>query len=199
MKDAGRVESLRVVVGISGASGAVYGITILEQLKKYGVETHLIISRWARRTIELETDYTPGQVASLACRCYEADDLAAAVSSGSFAHSGMVVAPCSMKTLASIACGYSDNLIARAADVTLKEGRRLVLLPRETPLSPIHLENMLKLARLGVVIMPPVPAFYHRPQTVADVVRQSAGRALDLLGVENDLFRRWGEGRQTTS
>lgn len=182
---------MRVVVGISGASGALYGITVLKYLKLCHVETHLILSRWARRTIELETDYTPEQVAALADCCYPADDMAAAVSSGSFTHRGMIIAPCSMKTLAAIASGFSDNLIARAADVTIKEGRRLVLLPRETPLSPIHLENMLKLARLGVVIMPPMPALYHRPATVEDVVSQSAGRALDLLGIKNDLFRRW--------
>jgi len=182
---------LRVVVGISGASGAVYGITILKYLRECDIETHLIISRWAHRTIELETDHTPEQVATLAHRHYRADDMGAAVASGSFAHSGMVIAPCSMKTLAAIACGYSDNLIARAADVTIKEGRRLVLLPRETPLSSIHLENMLKLARIGVVIMPPVPALYHRPGTVKEVIGHSAGRALELLGVKNDLFRRW--------
>lgn len=183
---------MRIVVGISGASGAIYGITLLKYLQSAHVETHLIMSRWAHRTIELETEYTLEQVAALAHRCYRADDMAAAVSSGSFAHSGMVIAPCSMKTLAAIACGYSDNLIARAADVTIKEGRKLLLLPRETPLSAIHLENMLKLARLGVIIMPPLPALYHRPASVEAVVNQSAGRALDLLGIENDLFQRWG-------
>lgn len=182
---------MRIVVGITGASGAVYGITILEYLKLRQIETHLVISRWANRTIELETGYTPDQVAALADVCYGADDMAAAVSSGSFAHSGMIIAPCSMKTLASIACGCADNLIARAADVTIKEGKKLVLLPRETPLSPIHLENMLKLSRIGVVIMPPVPAFYNRPADVIDIVQQTAGRALDLMGIQNDLFRRW--------
>jgi 4-hydroxy-3-polyprenylbenzoate decarboxylase len=182
---------LRIVVGITGASGAVYGITILEYLKLRQIETHLVISTWANRTIELETGYTPDQVAALADVCYGADDMAAAVSSGSFAHSGMIIAPCSMKTLASIACGYADNLIARAADVTIKEGKKLVLMPREAPLSPIHLENMLKLARIGVVIMPPVPAFYNRPTDVIDIVQQTAGRALDLMGIQNDLFRRW--------
>ncbi|MFX4263402.1 UbiX family flavin prenyltransferase [Pelotomaculum propionicicum] len=183
---------MRIVVGITGASGAVYGITILEYLKLRQIETHLIISRWAEQTITLETGYRPEQVAALAYRCYAADDMAAAVSSGSFVHSGMVIAPCSMKTLASIACGFSDSLIARAADVTIKEGKKLVLMPRETPLSAIHLENMLKLARIGVAIMPPVPAFYNRPAAVDDIVKQSAGRALDLLGIENDLLRRWG-------
>jgi len=182
---------LRIIVGITGASGAVYGITILEYLKLRQIETHLVISRWAERTIELETGYRPEQVAALAYRCYESDDMAAAVSSGSFLHNGMVIAPCSMKTLASIASGFSDNLIARAADVTIKEGKKLVLMPRETPLSAIHLENMLKLARIGVAIMPPVPAFYNRPAEVGDIVKQSVGRALDLLGIENDLFRRW--------
>jgi len=190
---------LRIVVGISGASGAIYGITILKYLQSCHVETHLVMSRWAHRTIELETDYTPEQVAALAHRCYRTDDMAAAVSSGSFAHSGMVIAPCSMKTLAAIACGYSDNLIARAADVTIKEGRKLVLLPRETPLSAIHLENMLKLARIGVVIMPPMLALYHRPASVEDVVNQSTGRALDLLGIENDLFQRWGNEHSTSN
>lgn len=184
---------MRVIVGITGASGAIYGITILEYLKSRGVETHLVMSRWADRTIELETDYTPAQVAALAHRRYQADDMAAALSSGSFKHNGMVIAPCSMKTLAAIACGYSDNLIARAADVTIKEGRKLVLLTRETPLSPVHLENMLKLSRIGVAVMPPVPAFYSRPATIKELVSHSAGRVLDLLGIENDLFRRWGK------
>ncbi|HOV79717.1 MAG TPA: UbiX family flavin prenyltransferase [Bacillota bacterium] len=185
---------MRVLVGITGASGAIYGITVLKLLKECGVETHLIMSDWAKRTIELETGRTPDQVASMASCCYRPGDMAAAVSSGSFRHRGMVIAPCSMKTLAAIACGYSDNLIARAADVVIKEGRKLVLLPRETPFSPVHLENMLKLARIGVTIMPPVPAFYHRPQTVEDLVTQTAGRVLDLLGIDNDLFPRWGDG-----
>jgi 4-hydroxy-3-polyprenylbenzoate decarboxylase len=170
----------------------VYGITILEYLKLRQIETHLIISRWAERTIELETGYQPAQVEAMAHACYAAEDMAAAVSSGSFIHSGMIIAPCSMKTLASIACGFSHNLIARAADVTIKEGKKLVLMPRETPLSPIHLENMLKLARIGVAIMPPVPAFYNHPAALDDIVKHSAGRALDLLGIQNDLFQRWG-------
>jgi 4-hydroxy-3-polyprenylbenzoate decarboxylase len=180
-----------VVVAITGASGAVYGITLLMELKKMGVKTHLILSRWARHTIELETGFSPEEIAAAADHCYPADDLSAPVASGSFRHRGMVVAPCSMKTLAAIAHGYSDNLIARAADVTIKEGRRLVLMPRETPLSPVHLENMLRLARLGVVIMPPMPAFYHHPQDLQDVILQTAGRAMDLLGIENGLVRRW--------
>ncbi|MCL6639115.1 MAG: UbiX family flavin prenyltransferase [Firmicutes bacterium] len=180
-----------IVVAISGASGAVYGITLLGLLKNAGIKTHLILSPWARQTILLETGLDPDAVAALADYHYPAGDLSAPVASGTFRHQGMVIAPCSMKTLAAIAHGYSDNLIARAADVTIKEGRRLVLMPRETPLSPVHLENMLKLARLGVVVMPPVPAFYHRPESINDIVNQTAGRVMDLLGIDNTLVRRW--------
>lgn len=183
---------MRIVVGITGASGAVYGITLLEQLKLLGIETHLILSPWAAKTIALETRWTPEQVMALASYSYAATDLASPVASGSFIHQGMVIAPCSMKTLASIACGYSDNLIARAADVTIKERRPLILMTRETPLNAIHLENMLKLARLGVVIMPPVPSFYQHPETIEDLVLQTTGRVLDLLGIENNLVKRWG-------
>jgi len=182
---------LRLVVAITGATGVLYGITLLEQLKKLGVETHLILSRWARRTIELETSYTPADVAQLSDVCYAEDDLAAAISSGSFRHQGMVIVPCSMKTLAGLAHGYAENLVVRAADVTLKEGRPLILVPRETPLNIIHLENMLKLARAGAVILPPMPAFYQRPESVQDIVNQTVGRILDRLGLENDLVKRW--------
>lgn len=184
---------LRIVVAITGATGVLYGITLLKQLKKMDVKTHLILSRWARRTIELETSYTPGEVAELADVFYAEDDLAAAISSGSFRHQGMVIAPCSMKTLAGLAHGYAENLIVRAADVTLKEGRPLILVPRETPLNVIHLENMLKLARAGAVILPPMPTFYHRPASVQDIVDQTVGRILDRLGLENDLVKRWTE------
>ncbi|MEW6662027.1 MAG: UbiX family flavin prenyltransferase [Bacillota bacterium] len=179
-----------LVIAITGATGAMYGITLLEELTKRGIRTHLIISRWARRTIELETDYAPEQVAEMAAKCYDEEDLAAAVSSGSFRHQGMVILPCSMKTLSGIAHGYGDNLIQRAADVTIKENRRLILAPRETPLNAIHLENMLKLARLGVVIMPPMPAFYNKPSTLEDLRRHFIGRVLDHLDVEND-YPRW--------
>lgn len=182
---------MRIVVAITGATGAVYGITMLRELARTGVETHLVISNWARRTIELETDYKVNTIDTLASCVYESDNLAAPISSGSFQHQGMVIAPCSMKTLAAIATGYTDNLISRAADVTLKEKRRLILLPRETPLHEIHLENMLKLARAGAVIMPPVPAFYHRPATITDLVLQTIGRVLDLLHIENSLTHRW--------
>ena len=182
---------MKIVVGITGASGAAYGIAVLKQLKSCGVESHLVMSPWAQRTIALETDLDPDRVEKLASYSYPAEDMAAPLASGSFPHNGMIIAPCSMKTLAAIACGYSDNLIARAADVTIKEGRRLVLLTRETPLSPIHLENMLKLARCGVVIMPPVPALYNRLATVEEVVNQTAGRALALLGIQNEFYPRW--------
>lgn len=180
-----------IVVAVTGASGAVYGVTLLERLKEARIETFLILSRWARYTLELETGCSPEELERVADHFYQAGDLSASVASGSFPHRGMVVAPCSMKTLAAIAMGFSDNLITRAADVTIKEGRKLVLLPRETPLSAIHLENMLKLARLGVVIMPPVPAFYHRPREIRDLVDHTVSRVLDILGIENDLSGRW--------
>lgn len=182
---------MRIIVGITGASGAVYGIRLVEQLKLLEVETHLVLSTWARSTIKLETGLDPESLMEQAHACYDAGDLAAPPSSGSFLHHGMVVAPCSMKTLAAIACGFTDNLIARAADVTIKEGRRLILLPRETPLNPIHLENMLKLARLGITIMPPMPAFYQQPRTIDDLVTHTVGRVLDLLGLDSPLVKRW--------
>lgn len=183
---------MKIIVGISGASGAIYGIRLLEALKDAKVESHLILSKWAKRTIETETDYSVNQVLNLAGFVHNEDDLAAAVSSGSFKHQGMVISPCSMKTLAAVAHGYNGNLIMRAADVTLKEQRKLILLPRETPLNPIHLENMLKVARLGVVIMPPVVAFYNRPRNLMDIVNQTVSRVLDLLDIENNLAPRWG-------
>ena len=189
---------MRIVLGITGASGAAYGLSILEELNGLGVETHLIISRWAKQTIASETSHSHQSVASMSFRCHDMDEMTAGPASGSFIHRGMVIAPCSMKTLAAIAAGYADNLITRAADVTIKERRPLVLLVRETPLSPIHLENMLKLARLGVVIMPPVPALYNRPQTIQDIIRQTTGRVIDSLGIENNIAPRWGDGRRET-
>lgn len=182
---------MRIIVAITGATGAVYGITMVREMVRAGVETHLVISDWARRTIELETDFKVSNIDALAAKVYHAENLAAPIASGSFRHQGMVVAPCSMKTLAAIATGYADNLISRAADVTLKEKRRLILLPRETPLHEIHLENMLKLARAGAVIMPPVPAFYHHPSTITDLVMHTVGRVLDLLEIDNSLTPRW--------
>jgi len=190
---------VRIIVGITGASGVIYGISLLEALRQLDVETHLILSQQAEQLITAETAYAPEEVRSLAAYAYVAEDLHAPVASGSFPCQGMVVAPCSMKTLAGIAGGYAENLIQRAADVTLKEGRRLILMPRESPFSAVHLENMLKLARLGVIIAPPVPAFYTRPQTINDLVRFSVGRVLDLLGIEHRLFPRWGEDGAATN
>lgn len=183
---------MKLIVAMTGATGAVYGLRLLSYLRERSdVETHLILSRWARATIEHETGRRAAAVEALADYCYDNGDLGARVASGSFSHDGMVVLPCSMKTLAAVANGFSDELIARAADVTLKEGRRLVLAVRETPLSAIHLENMLKLARLGVRIMPPVPNFYAKPQSIADLVDSFTGRVLDAFGIENDLYAAW--------
>lgn len=183
---------MKMIVGISGASGAIYGIRLLEEMKDRGIETHLIISRWGAVTITEETDYSVNQVKSLAAKVYDEDNLGAAISSGSFQNNGMVIAPCSMKTLSGIANGYAEDLLIRAADVAIKERRRLILLARETPLNSIHLENMLKLSHTGVIIMPPVPAFYSHPHTIADIVNHTVGRILDQLGFENQLFARWG-------
>ena len=184
----------RIIVGISGASGVIYGIRLLEVLRGVdGAETHLVLSPAARRTITLETDHTPEHVEALADRVYRSADIAAAISSGSFRAAGMIVAPCAIKTLSGIATSYSDNLLLRAADVTLKERRRLVLVVRETPLHLGHLRLLVQVAELGAVVMPPVPAFYHRPATLEEVIDQTVNRALDLLDVEmdQDLFPRW--------
>ncbi|EGO64359.1 UbiX family flavin prenyltransferase [Acetonema longum] len=181
----------RIIVAITGASGAILGIRILEELRRLEVETHLVLSQWAERTIRMETDYTVEQVRSLAGVCHPVDDLAASISSGSFHTDGMVIAPCSMKTLAAIACGFSYNLISRAADVAIKEKRRLVLVPRETPLSSIHLQNMLALSNNGVVLLPPCVGFYTRPDTVEAIVNHLTGKILDVLGFEHQLFPRW--------
>ena len=184
----------KIIVGISGATGAIYGIRLLEVLRGVeDVETHLVLSPAARRTIDLETDLTVAQVEALADRVYRPGDIAAAISSGSFRSAGMVVAPCAMKTASGIAMSYSDNLLLRAADVTLKDRRRLVLLVRETPLHLGHLRLLVQLAEMGAVVMPPVPAFYHRPATLDAVIDQTLNRVLDLLDIEldRDLFRRW--------
>lgn len=181
----------RITVAISGASGAIYAIRLLEALRKKKVETHLILSEWAYVTIKAETNYLPEEVRKLASYSYAVKDLTAPLTSGSFLIEGMVIIPCSMKTLAAIACGYADNLISRAADITIKEDRKLILVPRETPLDAIHLENMLKLSRLGVVILPPMPAFYIKPSTIDDLVNHTIGKVLDQLGIHNNLYRRW--------
>lgn len=184
----------RLIVGLSGASGVIYGIRLLEVLRGVAdVETHAIISTAAKRTIGLETDYTVTQVEALADKLYNFYDLAASVSSGSFKTMGMVVAPCAIKTLSGIANSYSDNLILRAADVTLKDRRKLALLLRETPLHLGHVRLMAQVIEMGGIIMPPMPAFYHRPQTVDDIINQSVNRVLDLFDIElsQDLFARW--------
>lgn len=183
---------LRLVVGITGASGVIYGVRTLEVLKKLGVESHVIMSEWAQRNVKIETEYTIDYVRSLAFRNYDDGNLAAAVSSGSFKTDGMLVVPCSMKTLASISNGFEDSLVSRAAGVCIKEHRKLVLVPRETPLSRIHIENMSRLAVSGVIILPAMPGFYHRPKTVEDLVNHVIGKILDQFGMEHDLFRRWG-------
>jgi flavin prenyltransferase len=184
-----------VLVAMTGATGAVYGVRVLETLRDLGIETHLVVSRWADATIRTETDRSPEQVRALASVVYDEEDLAAPPASGGFATAGMIVAPCSMRTLAMVANGLSDNLIQRAADVHLKERRKLVLLVRESPLSVIHLENMLRLAKAGAVVAPPVPAFYAKLRTLDDMVDHTVGRALDQLGVEHERIRRWGERR----
>ncbi len=186
---------MRLVVAITGATGSVLGVRILAALRELGVETHLVLSRWGRATLALETDLSVAQVSAMADHCYGPDDQAAVISSGSFRTDGMVVVPCSMKTLAAIRTGYGEGLIPRAADVTLKERRRLVLVPRELPLSEIHLDNMLALARMGVVIAPPMPAFYNRPATVEDIVDHVCARVLDQFGLELPDAVRWEGAR----
>ena len=184
----------RLIVGISGTSGVIYGIRLLEILRGVQqVETHLILSRAAKRTILLETDCSIDQVEALAHRRHRFGDVAAAISSGSFPTVGMVVIPCSMKTVSGIVNSYSDNLLLRAADVTLKERRRLVLVVRETPLHLGHVRLLVQATEMGAVIMPPVPAFYHRPQTLEDIIDQTLNRVLDVLGIDlaHDLFPRW--------
>ncbi len=190
---------MRIVVGISGSTGAIYGIRLLQVLAKHpDVETHLVMSNPAKQTIVLETEYTVEQVEALAHQAYRINDIAAALASGSFKTAGMVVIPCSMKTLSAIANSYDDNLLARAADVTLKERRRLVLVARETPLHLGHLRLMAQVTEMGAVLAPPMPAFYNKPKTVDDIVNQTIGRVLDLLGIENEeLFTRWAGPQRT--
>lgn len=183
---------LRLVVAITGASGVIYGIRALEVLKKLRVETHLIMSEWGTKNVKIETDKTADYVRSLATKCYEDNNMAAAISSGSFKTDGMAVIPCSMKTLASIANAFDDSLVSRAAGVCIKEQRRLVLVPRETPLSKIHLDNMVKLADAGAVILPAMPGFYHRPKTMDDLIDHVVGKVLDLFNIDHGLFKRWG-------
>lgn len=188
---------MRLIVGITGATGAPFGVRLLEKLHDLpDVETHLVMSRWARTTIELETPYTHREVGKLADVVHGSGDQAATISSGSFRTDGMVIAPCSMKTLAGIRAGYADGLIGRAADVVLKERRRLVLVPRETPLSEIHLENMLGLTRMGAVVVPPVPAFYDQPESTQDIIDHVVHRVLDQFDLPAPDARRWGGVRR---
>jgi len=183
---------MEIIIGISGASGVQYGIRLLQVLCPMNIETHLVITKAAKQIIRIETDLSVPEVEGLASHVYSENEFTAPIASGSHRFDGMVVAPCSMKTLGSIANGISDTLLTRTADVCLKEGRKLILMTRETPLSQIHLENMLKLQQAGAVVLPACPAFYSRPKTVDELIDFMVGRTLDLLGIENELYRRWG-------
>jgi len=185
-------QLLRLIVGITGSTGVIYGIRLLEVLKKLNVETHLIMTKWAIKCIGMETDHDADYVKSLAHSFSDEGNMAASISSGTHKVDGMIIAPCSMKTLSSIANGYDETLVARAAAVTIKEGRKLILMVRETPLSAINIENMLKLARLGIVILPPVTEFYTKPKTIDDIVNHGIGKCLDQFDIEHDLYHRWG-------
>lgn len=182
---------MEVIVGISGASGVQYGIRLLEVLAENGIKTHLILTDAANQIIRIETDYFPHEVEKLATWSYSQKDFSAPIASGSYKTAGMVIVPCSMKTLAAVANGISDTLLTRAADVCLKEERKLILMTRETPLNLIHLENMLKAKKAGASILPACPGFYSRPKTLEDLVDIMVGRTLDLLGLENNNYKRW--------
>lgn len=182
---------MRIIVGISGASGGIYGWELLKFLSGAGHEIHAVVSVNGWKVLEQECGVTPQDIEKIVAQLHAMDNLGAAIASGSFKTDAMIVAPCSMRTVAAIAHGLADNLLCRAADVVIKERRRLVLVPRETPLSSIHLENMLKLSNLGVTIMPASPGFYHRPASIDDLVKSLVGRVADAIGVENQLFPRW--------
>jgi len=183
---------MKLVVALTGASGVVYGVRLLEVLREKGVETHLVLSKWAEKILALEMNMSATEVKRLATYSYDPHDLSAPIASGTFKTDGMVIVPCSMKTLASIAHGHADNLITRAADISLKERRKLVLVPRETPLSVIHLKNMMELAKAGAIILVPSPPFYIKPRSIEDIVNYVVGKILDYLGIEHELFKRWG-------
>ena len=183
---------MSITVGITGSTGIVYAVRFLEQLSKANVDSHLIMSDWAKKCLSLETNYSFEFVKSLATHYSDDSNMASSVSSGTHKSDGMIVIPCSMKTLSAISTGYDNTLIARAAGVTIKESRKLVLVTRETPLSAIHLENMLKLSRLGIVILPPVPGFYTKPNTIDDIINHTVGKCLDQFNIDHDLYRRWG-------
>lgn len=182
-----------LVIGITGASSVIYGIRLLETLAKLGQETHLVLSVAAKTTIPLETKTSIAQVEALATKVWDAADFTASIASGSFLTQGMVVLPASMKSVAALAQGYDDNLLTRAAGVQLKEGRKLVVCPRETPLTQAHLKNLLSLAHMGAVILPCLPAFYHQPKTIEDLMDHSLGKILDQFGIQHQLFQRWGQ------
>jgi len=182
---------VRIIVGITGASGAIYGVRLIEVLKGAGCEIHAVVSEPGWQVLEYECGLTRQDIADKVDFLYDVHNIAACIASGSFKTDGMVVVPCSMRTLGSIANGIADNLLGRAADVMLKEGRKLILVPRETPFNAIHLENMLKLARLGVRIVPACPGFYHRPARLEEVIDMMVGKICDTIGVEHDLFTRW--------
>jgi flavin prenyltransferase len=186
----------RLVVGISGASAVIYGVRMLELLRKTDIETHLVMSRSAEMTLAYETDFSPKEVRALASVTHPIADIGAAISSGSFATIGMVIVPCSIRTMSEIATGVTSTLLTRAADVALKERRRLVLALRETPLHSGHLRNMATLSDMGAIVAPIVPAFYNRPKTVDDIINHTVGRLLDLFGIETGIVRRWQGGRQ---
>jgi 4-hydroxy-3-polyprenylbenzoate decarboxylase len=183
----------RLIVGISGASGVIYGVRMLEALKDLPVETHLVMSKAAEQTLAYETDLKVNDVRALADVCYPVTDLGAAISSGSFRTRGMVIAPCSVRSVAEIACGVTASLLTRAADVVLKERRRLVLMVRESPLHSGHLRNLLAVSEMGAIVAPPVPGFYANPRTIGNLVDHAVGRALDLFDLDSGLVRRWGE------
>ena len=183
---------MKLVIGITGSTGVIYGVRILEVLKECGIETHLVITEWAKKCLAMETDYSLDDVKILASQYSDDSNMASGISSGTYQTDGMIVIPCSMKTLSGIANGYDETLVARAAGVTLKESRKLVLVTRETPLTAINLENMLKLARLGVVILPPVPGFYTKPKSIEQIIDHTVGKCLDEFGIEHNLYQRWG-------
>lgn len=190
--------SKRLVIGISGASGVTYGVRLLSVLKENDYETHLIISEAGKLNIKIETNHTPDEVQAMADYVYDHKNVAASLASGSFLTEGMVVVPCTIKTLSGIANSYNENLLVRAADVTLKEKRKLVLVVRETPLHKGHLRLMTMAADMGAHLLPPVPSFYHIPKTIEDIIDQTIGKILDYMGIEHNLFSRWGEATQTS-
>jgi 4-hydroxy-3-polyprenylbenzoate decarboxylase len=183
----------RIIIGVSGASGVIYGVRMLSLLREMDFETHLIISEAGKKNIEIETGYKANEVEAMASYNYDNRDVGAALASGSFLTGGMVVAPCTIKTLSGVANSYTNNLLVRAADVTLKEKRKLVLVVRETPLHKGHLRLMNMAADMGAHILPPVPSFYHQPKTIDDIIDQTIGKIFDYLEIEHDLFKRWGE------